>query len=163
MLTSHSQVDLCKQLDHLDNYDSDQNLIIAYENGVQHYNDNPDNTTMSSTLADTLESFGNNKYELVSEISRQAWGHPELFFKQQTFPDVGNIEYVDLGKYLSSIRLCIGEVNLGHVIVRDEYRIALEALQQPLYARGAYVTGQPGIGKYRTMCGVSFSLSSTLT
>ena len=118
---------------------------------------------MSSILSDAPKSSGNEEYDLLSEFSRQAWGHPELFLKNGTVPDVGDIEYVDLGKFLPSIRKCIGGTTLGHVMVRDEYRVALEALQQPPYARGAYVTGQPGIGKYRTMCGVSFSLSSTLT
>ncbi|KAF8124977.1 hypothetical protein EV363DRAFT_1177202, partial [Boletus edulis] len=33
------------------------------------------------------------------------------------------------------------------ILVRDEYRIALQTLQTDVYKRGAYVTGPPGIGK----------------
>ena len=113
---------------------------------------------MSSMPSD----FGNEEYDLLSKISRHAWGHPELFLKNGTFPDIGDIEYVDLSKYLPAVDICSSGPELSLVLVRDEYRLALQALQRPTYARGAYVTGQPGIGKYRIMPGLSLGLNSTL-
>ena len=70
--------------------------------------DSNDTTIMSSTLSNAPKSFETKEYDLLSEFSCQAWGHPELFLKNGTFPNVGDIKYVDLSKYLPSIRQCIG-------------------------------------------------------
>ena len=116
---------------------------------------------MSSNLP---TNFGNEEYDLLSEISRQAWGHPELFLKNETFPDVGNTEHVDLGRYLPAVDRCFSGPELSLVLVRNEYRLALQLLRRSLYTRGAYtIAGRSSIGKYRTMCSVSLSLSSTPT
>ena len=120
------------------------------------------NYHVMATLSNAPEMFTDKRYHLLSEFSLKDWGRPELFLKKETFPDVGAIEYVDFGKYLSSIRLCHSETELGLVVVRAEYYVVLEALRQPLYGNGAYVTEQPGIGKYQTMSGVSLSLNLTL-
>ena len=40
--------------------------------------------------------FTDKRYYLLSEFSLKDWGRPELFLKKETFPDVGDIEYVDL-------------------------------------------------------------------
>lgn len=59
---------------------------------------------MSARLSDAPKIFADKRYYLLSEFSREACGHPELFLKKEIFPDVGDIEYVDFGKYLPSIR-----------------------------------------------------------
>ncbi|KAF8124958.1 hypothetical protein EV363DRAFT_1586671 [Boletus edulis] len=44
------------------------------------------------------------------------------------------------------------------VLIRNEYRIALQTLQTDAYERGAYVTGHPGIGRFAAASGAHFSV-----
>ncbi|KAF8441700.1 hypothetical protein L210DRAFT_3644942 [Boletus edulis BED1] len=61
--------------------------------------------------------------------------------------DPERFEYIDLEGYLDSFQFIFGPTIVAKILVRDEYRTALQDLQTDAYDRGAYVTGQPGIGK----------------
>lgn len=95
--------------------------------------------------SDAAKPFAGGRYDLLSAFSHEAWGHSERFLNKGTLPDAGDVEFVDLGEYLPSVRFCFCGTHFDRILVRDEYRVALEALQQP---KDAYVTGQPGIGRY---------------
>ena len=79
----------------------------------------------------------------LSQFSRMVWGNSEAVLRRS-----GDIEFIDLGGYHPAIwRLFPGIVWYDKILVREEYRIALRTLDTERYSRGAYVTGQPGIGK----------------
>ncbi|KAF8346418.1 hypothetical protein F5887DRAFT_1182764 [Amanita rubescens] len=90
----------------------------------------------------TSEDF----YGQLHEFTHAVWGRSNhvLF----TDPDL-NIEYIKLGRYLEAFQRLFptAVVYSDKIFVRQEYRDALQALKGPRYHRGAYVTGQPGIGK----------------
>lgn len=77
----------------------------------------------------------------LTEFSKTVWGKPGALLKCS-----GNIKYIDLNGHKAFQALFAGEVD-DKILVRDEYHAALEELQKDTYRRGAYVTGQPGIGK----------------
>ncbi|KAF8557321.1 hypothetical protein OG21DRAFT_349393 [Imleria badia] len=59
------------------------------------------------------------------------------------------VEYIDLTSYIDAFELLFGSAVKGaKILVREEYRIALHELEtNDTYCHGAYITGQPGIGK----------------
>ena len=92
-----------------------------------------------------------DEHKLLNQFSSVAWGHPEVFLKKATSPEAGVIEFIDLGEYFTAVRLLFaGVLDQPTMLVRDEYHIALDTLQGAQYRRGAFVIGQPGIGKQTT-------------
>ncbi|KAI9456482.1 hypothetical protein HD554DRAFT_1847843 [Boletus coccyginus] len=59
-----------------------------------------------------------------------------------------DIEFIDLGEFKQDLRLLFGwAAKQRKILVRDEYRTALQTLDTDFYCDGAFVIGQPGIGK----------------
>lgn len=98
-------------------------------------------TTSRDLDLDTLKNF-----------ARMVWGNSQAVLKQH--PE--GFEFIDLGAYFPAFRSFFAGI-LVHdkLLVRNEYRMALEALEANRYKAGAYVTGQPGIGESRTTFGVT--------
>ncbi|KAH7886431.1 hypothetical protein F5I97DRAFT_1928284 [Phlebopus sp. FC_14] len=70
----------------------------------------------------------------------------------KTFLDRGTshaVQCLDFGEHSAAVQLlCGGLWRGGKILVRTEYREALQALEEEqVYRKGAYVVGQPGIGK----------------
>ena len=86
-------------------------------------------------------------YDQLQEFTNAVWGRSDhvLF----TDPDL-NAEYINLGRYFRAFQRLFPTAVIYHdkILVRQEYRDALQALKGPRYHRGAYVTGQPGIGRF---------------
>lgn len=90
----------------------------------------------------------NREYALLNKFSRMAWGHPGFLFRYLDDASTGPIEFIDLGEYFLAFQaLFAGILDHPRVLVRDEYRTALDALQGDEYYRGACVIGHSGIGK----------------
>ncbi|KAF8552150.1 hypothetical protein OG21DRAFT_1486446 [Imleria badia] len=104
---------------------------------------------MSLSTHPSVYLFSNREYDLLNKFSRTAWGHPKFLFKTLDASSTGVFEFIDLGEYFTVFRvLFAGIVRHPRILVRDEYRVALDALQgNKAYDSGAYVIGHPGIGK----------------
>ncbi|KAF8555624.1 hypothetical protein OG21DRAFT_846630 [Imleria badia] len=99
---------------------------------------------MSLSNHSSVYLLSNQEYDLLNKFSRAAWGHPKYLFKNLD----ASSEFIDLGEYFLAFQaLFRGIVQHPRILVRDEYRVALDALQGVKYYRGAYVIGHPGIGK----------------
>jgi hypothetical protein len=112
---------------------------------------------LSSCLLFSLISmsllFSDEEHDLLNKFSRAAWGHPKFHVKTLDAPTVaGVVEFIDLGEYFLPFQALFGGiVHHPRILIRDEYRVALDTLQgDKCYNHGAYVTGHPGIGKSRT-------------
>ena len=81
-------------------------------------------------------------HDELDRFSRAVWGNPQAVLRRS-----GDIEFIDLKDYPAFRQLFGGAVSYDKILVREEYHIALRALETKMYYRGAYVTGQPGIGK----------------
>ncbi|KAF8124886.1 hypothetical protein EV363DRAFT_1402856 [Boletus edulis] len=81
----------------------------------------------------------------LSRFAHMVWCTPQAISKRHSDP--GGFEYIDLGGCLVGFQVLFGGAVEEKLLVRDEYRIAAQELQTDRYHRGAYVTGQPGIGK----------------
>jgi len=78
------------------------------------------------------------------------WGNSQAVLKQHP----GGFEFIDLGAYFPAFQsFFAGKLIHDKLLVRNEYRMTLEALETNTYKAGAYVTGQPGIGESRTTFG----------
>lgn len=67
----------------------------------------------------------------------------------------GVIKLINLGEYFPAFRaLFIGIGKHPEILVRDEYRTALDALQGDEYYRGAYVMGHRSIGSLAQEFGI---------
>ncbi|KAI9573181.1 hypothetical protein HD554DRAFT_2310957 [Boletus coccyginus] len=82
---------------------------------------------------------------VLNQFAGEVWGNPGAILKQHP----GGFQFIDLGPYFKAFRSFFAGVSLkDKILVRDEYRTALQALKEDqLYEGGAYVVGQPGIGK----------------
>ena len=85
--------------------------------------------------------LSDNERDELDQFSRAVWGNPKAVLRRS-----GDIEFIDLGGYPAFLGLLVGAVWYDKILVREEYRIALQTLETERYSRGAYVTGQPGIG-----------------
>ncbi|KAF8442817.1 hypothetical protein L210DRAFT_3629467 [Boletus edulis BED1] len=92
----------------------------------------PGEVVVDSYIRDELSWFADMVRDTPQAISKC---HPEGF------------EFIDLGGCLAGFQALFGGTVEEQILVRDEYRIAAQKLQTDRYDRGAYVTGQPGIGK----------------
>ena len=78
----------------------------------------------------------------LDKFAQVVWGNPQAVLRRS-----GDMEFIDLKGYPAFRQLFAGAASYDKILVREEYRIALRALETKMYYRGAYVTGQPGIGK----------------
>ncbi|KAI0000819.1 hypothetical protein BJV74DRAFT_820874 [Russula compacta] len=90
----------------------------------------------SQRVLDNLKSF-----------ARAVWGNPKsksIWKRSST-----GVDYIDLTDHVAAARFLFGSAGRrGKILVREEYHVALRALEtEKTYTEGAYVTGQPGIGK----------------
>ncbi|KAF8554858.1 hypothetical protein OG21DRAFT_1010570 [Imleria badia] len=86
---------------------------------------------------DSLKSF---RVEAV-------WGNAQAFLKQDL---TTGVEYIDLTGHRYAFQVLLGPAvkDQAKILVREEYRTALHELEtNHTYRHGAYITGQPGIGK----------------
>jgi hypothetical protein len=83
----------------------------------------------------------------LQEFTQVVWGNSNHVLL--THPDL-NVEYINLGMYFKAFQRLFPTAVVFHdkILVRQEYRDALQALKGHKYQRGAYVTGQPGIGRF---------------
>ncbi|KAI9572491.1 hypothetical protein HD554DRAFT_2168146 [Boletus coccyginus] len=92
---------------------------------------------------------------VLNQFSDDVWGNPGAVLKQHP----GGFQFIDLGPYFDAFQSLFGGVALHRkLLVRDEYRIALQALDEDTYEGGAYVVGQPGIGASLTLSGKTLFL-----
>ena len=86
----------------------------------------------------------------LSHFSRAVWGNSQAVLKRHSPQE--NIEFIDIGDYFLAFAIfSSGLVKPHKILVREEYRTAIEELQTESYKNGAYVTGQSGIGKSQIM------------
>lgn len=87
--------------------------------------------------------FSDEKCAELCRFARAVWGSPNAVLRRS-----GDINFIDLRPYSSAFqRLFAGALSHDRILVRQEYLTALQALATETYYRGAYVTGQPGIGR----------------
>lgn len=89
-----------------------------------------------------IESLYKEQRAQFNLFASTVWGNPNAILEHS-----GDIEFINLKPYPALQSLFIGTRWSDKILVREEYRIALHALETETYYRGAYVTGQPGIGK----------------
>jgi len=88
--------------------------------------------------------------DALKDFARIVWGNSEAVLKQH--PE--GFEFIDLGAYFPAFQsFFAGILVCDKLLVRNEYRMASEALEANRYKTGAFVTGQPGIGESRTTFG----------
>ena len=78
----------------------------------------------------------------LKQFASAVWGDSKAVLRRS-----GDIEFIDLKDYPVFRHLFAGPLFHDKILVREEYRIALRELETRMYDRGAYVTGQSGIGK----------------
>jgi len=90
--------------------------------------------------------------DALKDFAHTVWGNSQAVLRRH--PE--GFEFVDLGAYFPAFQSFFAGI-LVHdkLLVRNEYRMALKALEADRYKAGAYVTGQPGIGESRTTFGAS--------
>ncbi|KAF8124980.1 hypothetical protein EV363DRAFT_1177291 [Boletus edulis] len=87
----------------------------------------------------------------LNQFASMIWGKSQAVRR----PHPAGFEYIHLEGYRFGFRALLGPaIEEEKILIRDEYRIALQTLQTDAYKRGAYVTGHPGIGKYCAASGV---------
>ena len=103
----------------------------------------------------------------LNVFASTVWGNAEAVLKQGN--PIG-VDYVDITQYMDAFEFLLGPAipYYRKILIREEYRIALDALETKLaYRQAAYVTGQPGIGKSQvtflealesSLCVLDFSL-----
>ncbi|KAF9237894.1 hypothetical protein BU15DRAFT_75695 [Melanogaster broomeanus] len=86
----------------------------------------------------------------VEEFRSTVWGDNHVF-KTSRIVDVDgkpySFDYLDFGNHSLALQTLCPLMKSEFMIVRDEYRLAMEALTKEEYQDGAVVLGQPGIGK----------------
>jgi len=81
---------------------------------------------------------------VLNRFAREVWDNPGAVLKQHP----GGFQFIDLGPYFDAFQSFFAGVVLNDkLLVKDEYRLALQALEEDIYKRGAYVVGQSGIGE----------------
>ena len=92
------------------------------------------------------EFISKHRHDNLNSFASAVWGNTQAVLKRDR---TTGVHYIDLTAYHDAFEFLLGSA-FQHVkiLVRDEYRIALHELETSnTYRRGAYVTGQPGIGK----------------
>ncbi|KAF9231135.1 hypothetical protein BU15DRAFT_82778 [Melanogaster broomeanus] len=87
----------------------------------------------------------------AEEFRSTVWGNNEVFKMSQTVDVNGKrhaFDYLDFGNHLPALKTVCGLMDSRFMVVREEYRLAMKALEEAeIYRKGAAVLGQPGIGK----------------
>lgn len=92
---------------------------------------------------------------ILNQFAHTVWGNPQALLRQ--LPQ--GAEFIDLSEYSEVFeRLFAGILTNYKILIRNEYRAALRELQTNKYRRGAYVTGQPGIGMSQITLGIILEL-----
>jgi hypothetical protein len=79
----------------------------------------------------------------LNQFASMVWGHSHTVLKHHP----GGFEFIDFGGSLDAFQDLFGNISVhDKLLVRHEYRVTYQALQTDVYRRGAYVSGQPGIG-----------------
>jgi hypothetical protein len=79
----------------------------------------------------------------LNQFAGMIWGNSQTVLKQH--PD--GFQFIDLGGFFDAFHsFFAGIVTHDKLFVRNEYLVAKQELETATYQRGAYVTGQPGIG-----------------
>jgi len=87
---------------------------------------------------------------VLNQFARGVWGNPGAVLKQHP----GGFQFIDLGPYFKAFQSFFAGVRLkDKLLVRNEYRIALQGLEEYIFEGGAFVVGQPGIGESWTTFG----------
>lgn len=95
----------------------------------------------------------------LNRFANRVWGIPEALIRR--LPQ-GATEFIDLGEYFEAFtRLSSNIIRHEKILVREEYRTALQALQKDEYQGGVYLTGQPGIGEFEDDVGRNSKLNAT--
>ncbi|KAF8548541.1 hypothetical protein OG21DRAFT_1500960 [Imleria badia] len=100
--------------------------------------------TPSCTMTELVP---NRDRDSLKSFSEAVWGNAQAFLKQD---HAMGVEYIDLTGYRHAFKVLLGPAVRDQVkiLVREEYRTALHELEtNDTYHYGAYITGQPGIGK----------------
>ncbi|KAI9462208.1 hypothetical protein HD554DRAFT_2289333 [Boletus coccyginus] len=91
-----------------------------------------------------MSTSQNPHLDALNEFAQLVWGNSQAVLKRHP----RGFEFIDLGGYLPAFRSFFARVVVhDKLLVRNEYRVALQALETNSYEAGVYVTGQPGIGK----------------
>ncbi|KAN0073583.1 hypothetical protein V8E55_012190 [Tylopilus felleus] len=93
------------------------------------------------------ELVPNRKRDSLKSFAEAAWGNAQDFLKQD---HAMGVEYINLTEHHLAFEILLGWAVRDQVkiLVREEYRTALHELEtNNTYHYGAYITGQPGIGK----------------
>ena len=102
---------------------------------------------MLHTSRTMTELIPNRDRDSLKSLAEAVWGNAQAFLKQDRA--IG-VEYIDLTGHRDAFKVLLGSAitEQAKILVREEYRTALHELETNNgYRRGAYVTGQPGIGK----------------
>ena len=104
-------------------------------------------TPSSVLLSCTMTEFVSERIrDDLNSFATAVWGNAQAVLKRDH--TIG-VEYIDLTRHVDAFKFFLGSAVRDHVkiLVRDEYRAALHALEtNDTYCNGACVTGQPGIG-----------------
>lgn len=90
---------------------------------------------------------------LLANLRNDVWGNQTIFKEQLNLADPGTghshtVDYLDFGKFFEAIKVIAPTVRVARFLVREEYRHAIETFEKGgVYAGGACIMGQPGIGK----------------
>ena len=96
----------------------------------------------------------------LNEFAGMVWGNPQTVLKHHP----NGFQFIDLGEFFVAFHsFFAGTVTHNKLLVRDEYLVAKQELETATYQNGAYVTGQPGIGKsWMTFVAPSITLVACL-
>ncbi|KAF9242372.1 hypothetical protein BU15DRAFT_60492 [Melanogaster broomeanus] len=87
---------------------------------------------------------------LFEEFRSTVWGNNDVFKRSQTVDVDGkpySFDYLNFGNYLPALNGICPLIRSKFMIVREEYMLAMKALEEAPYQHGAAVLGQAGIGK----------------
>ncbi|KAF8552965.1 hypothetical protein OG21DRAFT_1485803 [Imleria badia] len=93
------------------------------------------------------ELVPNRERDSLKSFAEAVWGNAQAFLKQD---HTTGAEYIDMTEHPHAFKVLLGPAvrHQAKILVREEYRIALHELEtNDTYRYGAYITGQPGIGK----------------
>lgn len=108
-------------------------------------------------MSGNQSQFSQNILDALQIFANAAWHNPSAFRRTHHSSTSRDVEYLHLQEHSIALRYVFGTTLAGYnkILVRDEYRQALQALQaDSVYKQGMYIIGQPGIGK-------TFSISRT--
>ena len=121
-------------------------IVVRHNTGKVYYKVN--NQSQSVTTSSEPPILEDNIITQLQEFTGAVWDRSDHVLLMH--PSL-NVEYINLDRYLGAFQRLFPNAVIFHdkILIRQEYRDALEALKgRSEYLRGAYVTGQPGIGTF---------------